>query len=471
MHRTLLAALVIVACSSESSSSPEPEECFAATTCRRGDCNGPITKSGCSAQCGPGEVNEDTCFNDAAVDADVGDAPAAGCGAIATFADTAKFARELHVQTGGMYTTIDAALKAAKPGDKVIVHAGNYAGGTFAENLQGTAAQPIMITGAAGEAKPHIQGGAEGLHLTKPSYVIVQDLEISGQTGNALNIDDGGVAASPAHHLVLRGLAVHDVASGNHDGIKLSGVDDTFVLDSAFAKIGGQMVDMVGCHHVTVARSKFKDGESVGVQMKGGSSDNVVTRNWFENAGERGVNMGGSTGLEFFRPADAKFEAARIVVSANVFIGGDTPFAYVGCDECTAENNTILQPTRWAARILQETVDPARFVPSRKGRFLNNVVVVGAAISAETVNVGSNTEPASFTFANNLWFQAGSPSFRPTLPVMETAAVYADPLVSAMDAHPRAGSPAIAKGANATGADYDGKCWKTPPSIGAFEAP
>lgn len=105
------------------------------------------------------------------------DAPPSGCAAIPTFADTATFARELHVQTGGMYTTIDAALRAAKPGDKVVVHAGTYPGGTFADKLQGTATQPIMITGAPGEAKPHIQGGAEGLHLTDPTYVVVQDLE------------------------------------------------------------------------------------------------------------------------------------------------------------------------------------------------------------------------------------------------------------------------------------------------------
>lgn len=206
--------------------------------------------------------------------------------------------------------------------------------------------------------------------------------------------------------------------------------------------------------------------------MKGGSSDNLVTRNWFENAGPRGVNMGGSTGLEFFRPIDAKFEAARIVVSANVFIGGDTPLAYVGCDECTAANNTILRPVRWAARILQETVDASRFVPSRKGKFVNNVVIVTTGISAETINVGANTEPASFVFSNNLWFHTSSPTFRPTLPVMETAAVYGDPLLAgASDAHLAAGSPAIGKGAAAMGADYDGKCWKAPPAIGALEAP
>ncbi len=429
-----------------------------------------------------GSVDDSTATTDssAADTTPIGDSPApmdtaAGCGAIATWADTATFARELHVQTGGMYTTIDAALKAAKPGDKVVIHAGAYPGGTFASNLQGTAAQPIMITGAPGEAKPHIQGGAEGLHLTDPTYLIVQELEISGQTANAMNVDDGATAATPAHHLVFRGLKIHDVASGNHDGLKMSGVDDAFVLDSEFEKIGGQMVDMVGCHRVTVARCKFKNGESVGVQMKGGCVDNVVTRNWFENAGPRAVNMGGSTGLEFFRPSDAKYEAARLNVNANVFIGGDTPLAYVGCDECVAMNNTILRPTRWAARILQETVDPARFVPSRNGRFVNNIVVVGPGISGETVNVGANTEPTSFVFSNNVWFHTADPMFRPMLPVMDVAPIYADPkLAGTNDPHLTAGSPAAGKGKEltiASPADHDGKCWKAPRAIGALESP
>ncbi len=413
---------------------------------------------------------------------------ASACGAIPSWADTATFARELHVAAGAAsggdgssakpFATIGAGLAAVKPGDRLVIHAGTYPGGAFAANLQGTAAQPIEITGAPGEAKPHIQGGVEGLHLTDPTYVIVSNLEVSGQSGNAINVDDGGSYATPAHHVVFRGLDVHDVATGNHDGLKMSGVEDALVVDSTFRRIGGQMVDMVGCHRVTVARCRFEDGETVGVQMKGGSADDVVTRNVFVNAGPRGVNMGGSTGLEFFRPIDAPHEAARIVVSANVFVGGDTPFAYVGCDACVAAHNTILRPNRWAARILQETVG-ARFVPSRNGKFVDNLVVVGPGISGETVNVGPNTDAASFTFSNDLWFHTANAAWRPSLPVTETAPVYADPKLVALDATPpdarlQAESPALGKGLamkDVVPSDHDGRCWATPESIGAFEAP
>jgi hypothetical protein len=437
-----------------------------------------IIDTSSSTETSPGE--------DVATDAATDTAPVA-CGALATWADTATTSRDVHVRAGASggdgsearpFGTIAAAVPTIAPGVRVVIHAGTYAPGAYVSNAKGTASQPIVITGAPGEAVPTIAGGAEAIHFTDATYLVVQDLEVTGQTANGLNFDDGGTIDTPSHHVVIRRVNVHDVASGNHDGIKMSGVDDAHVLDSTFNAIGGQMVDMVGCHRVTVARNTFRNGETVGVQMKGGSSDDVVTRNVFINAGPRGVNMGGSTGLEFFRPIDAKFEAARILASDNVFVGGDTPLAYVGCDECSAIHNTIVRPNRWAARILQETVDATRFVPSRRGKFLNNVVVVATGISGETVNVGANTEPMSFTFANNLWFHTSNPSFRPALPVMEAAPVYGDPLLANVtdptkpDAHLGAGSPAIGKGSDQRAlvpGDHDGKCWAMPPSIGAYE--
>ncbi len=71
--RALALLLLVVGCSESSPSTappPQPEECFAATTCRKESCSGPITKSGCTARCGPGEVDQATCFRDVGVDAD-----------------------------------------------------------------------------------------------------------------------------------------------------------------------------------------------------------------------------------------------------------------------------------------------------------------------------------------------------------------------------------------------------------------
>jgi hypothetical protein len=153
--------------------------------------------------------------------------------------------------------------------------------------------------------------------------------------------------------------------------------------------------------------------------MKGGSSDSWVHGNWFEDVAGRGINAGGSTGLAFFRPIDAPYEAARLTIEANIFSRGGASsgaaIAFVGCDGCSFIHNTIIEPQTWVARILQETVDP-RFVPSRNGVFANNIVVFDSADLRTFVNVGGNTAPETFVFASNLWFSRDQAGFTgPTL--------------------------------------------------------
>jgi hypothetical protein len=185
--------------------------------------------------------------------------------------------------------------------------------------------------------------------------------------------------------------------------------------------------------------------------------------------------MGGSTGLEFFRPLGADYEAQDIRAVANVIVGSEAAIAFVGCDGCLAANNTVVRPTHWVARILQESV--TGFVPCRNGRFINNLVVFRQADLSTFVNVGPDTAPDSFTFADNLWFAEDDPSFAgPDLPVTETGTVVADPLFvdgPNSDYHLGAGSPADGAGTTLTevAADFDGNCYQDPPAIGAFERP
>jgi len=61
--------------------------------------------------------------------------------------------------------------------------------------------------------------------------------------------------------------------------------------------------------------------------MKGGSVDTLVQGCFFDRAGQRGLNLGGSTGLAFFRLSVGDYEAARLVVGGNRFFGGQTPVA------------------------------------------------------------------------------------------------------------------------------------------------
>ncbi len=460
-----------------------------------------------AAGCGPEASSTDASVDapgpaDASrpVDAAPDAMPVSACATIPTFASGLSPLAEIHVATtgsdtggdgtaGNPFATIDRAAQAAVPGTAIVVHSGTYSGGVSIEYLAGIPGQPIWIGGAAGEPVPVLEGGSEGMHLSSVRYLIVHDLEITGSTSNGLNCDDGGDVTNPeaTRYVIFQRLAIHDIGSGsNQDCLKLSGVNDFFVLHSNIARCGGggagSGLDHVGCHHGLIARNHFEDTSGNAVQAKGGSTDLEVRGNAVINPGERGVNMGGSTGVAFFRPplsaTATNAEARDIRVIANFFVGGNTPFAFVGCIDCLAANNTVVDPESWLSRILQETVSDATytFEECRRGTVANNIFwFERAAISSEDVNVGPNTFPGTFTFANNLWYAHDNPAAStPSLPAGETGSLYGlDPMFEVIGVEPRLviGSPATGAGtaAQASGADFYRECWANPPSIGAHE--
>ena len=356
------------------------------------------------------------------------------------------------------------AAAQAKAGTRILLSSGTYPGGFYFSDLHGETNHPIVIAAADPANPPVIQGGGTGLHFSRPAFVELHDLVISNLTDNGLNIDDGGSFDKPAHHLVLRGLKVTDVGpGGNHDCIKLSGVQDFRVENCQIERWGtggGSGIDMVGCHRGVIESNLFRHTDTIGstgVQAKGGTSQLSVRRNRFENAGGRAVNIGGSTGLQFFRPSlkagEAHCEAKDIRVEGNTFIGGGAPVAFVGVDGASVRFNTIYHPKRWAVRILQENREPG-FVPSRNGEFSDNLVAFDSHDWAEGgVNIGTGTAPETFTFARNWWYCLDDPArSRPRLPVEETAGVYGDPLFRDAehgDVRLQPGTPANRVGADA----------------------
>jgi hypothetical protein len=200
---------------------------------------------------------------------------------------------------------------------------------------------------------------------------------------------------------------------------------------------------------------------SSGVQAKGGSSGILVKGNRFENAGGRGVNAGGSTGLRYFRPPleagswkkSGFHEASDIRVEGNTFIGGGAAVAFVGVDGAVVRYNTIYRPRRWVFRILQETRAPG-FVPSRSGVISENIIAFRRSELRQVLNIGSGTAPETFRFSRNFWYCLDDPGrSRPRLPAGERDGVYGkDPLFrnpGEEDLRLQAGSPARKMGPGA----------------------
>jgi len=262
----------------------------------------------------------------------------------------------------GSSDQLRSSILGAKPGTKILLKPGEYEGGLFFQNVKGEPNNPIVISALDPTKPPVIKGGGECLHFSEVAYLEIHNLVLVGARYNGLNIDDGGSFDTPSHHIVLRNLQVRDIGpTGNCDGIKLSGVANFRVENCIVERWGdgGQGIDMVGCHNGIISNCtlRFEDDKGFGIQAKGGSSNIRIVRCRLEHAGARAIQLGGSTGLQFFRPplksGQEHAEARNLTVEGCTIIGSTGAIAFVGVDGAIVRFNTIYRPKRWAIRILR----------------------------------------------------------------------------------------------------------------------
>jgi hypothetical protein len=328
------------------------------------------------------------------------------------------------------------ALDAAEPGDRILLQPGVYGGGHYRANLR-----DVHIRSIDPANRAIFDGGANAIQLSDAQNVTISDLEFRNQTGNGLNIDDGGSFDTPTTGLTLRNITVRDIANpGNRDGIKLSGVTG-FLIDGVRVHnwgTGGSAVDMVGCHHGLVQNSLFAHTNEAfagtTLQPKGGSKHITFRANRIElpRGSGRAVQAGGSTGAEFFRfiDGDSGYEADGITAEGNVIAGGMSAFSWVNIDGGVFHHNFANRPGNWVARILNENQGNA-IVDTQNGQFHDNGIVYNDTSSelSTTVNVGAETVPSSYTFARNRWLNLANPTAAgstPTLPTAEQGGTYGD---------------------------------------------
>ena len=331
-------------------------------------------------------------------------------------------------------------LNSAKPGTTIRLAPGTYRGGMHFSGLHGEKGKPITVIAANPDNPPIIRGGSKCIQISSSSHLLLESLVLERTTGNVLNIDDGGSIDQPTHHISLRKLTIRNKGvKGNLDGIKLSGITD-FLIENCTIEDwgdGGSAIDMVGCHRGVIRNCNLKrtTNGATGIQCKGGTSGIRILQCRFENAGMRHINLGGSTGRQFFRPKlkdKGNAEARDLEVAGCTFVGPGVPVAFVGVDGANVHHNTILHPSPWSTRILQETRGDD-FIQCRDGQFTDNVIVFKQADLRRFVNVGPNTNPETFTFARNWWYCQDAPGkSRPSLPANETDGVYGkDPKLDA----------------------------------------
>lgn len=335
------------------------------------------------------------------------------------------------------------ALAELKPGSVVRIAPGNYRPGLSVRDIRGSADKPVLVEALDPENPPVFEGGNEAWHLTDVSHFTLRGLVCRKQKNNGINIDDGGSIDTPSEHVTLDQLHIEDTGpDGNFDAIKCSGVEHLKITACRISGWGGQAIDFVGCHHAEISGcgiiGKSGFSQHTGPQFKGGCSEVWMHHCRLTNAGQRPIQIGGSTGLDYFRPKDAPYEARAIRVEDNLIVGGDCAIAFTGADLSSFSHNTIIRPEKWIMRILQESREP-RVIRCGDNTFSNNLIVFERAKVTTIANIGPETRAESFTFSGNHWFAADAPGqSRPDLPAEETGAVHGvDPDLGGPDHTPR----------------------------------
>ena len=324
--------------------------------------------------------------------------------------------------------TLRATLADLKPHTTLQIAPGDYPGGHHITGIE-----HLTLEALDKNNPPRFIGGNTAFQFSRCPHLTLSHLHITGQSANGLNLDDGGQLDSPIPGITLDHLEVSDIGpTGNHDAIKCSGLKQLTIRDCSITGWGGQGIDFVGCHDslITACRFTGKPGftASAAIQLKGGTSGIIVEKCRFLNAGERPLNIGGSTGLAYFRPPGAKHEAASIVVRDNHIEGSLCAAAFVGVDGAEFSNNTLLYPTKWIFRILQETLEPG-FAPCRNVLIKNNRITFRRSQVQTDINLSDGTAPETFRFESNHWLAEDRPDrSQPKLPTQEIAGTYGQPI-------------------------------------------
>lgn len=192
--------------------------------------------------------------------------------------------------------------------------------------------------------------------------------------------------------------------------------------------VGGQAIDFVGCQDALISGCVFegKEGysQNTGPQFKGGCENIIIEKCHFLNAGERPIQAGGSTGMEYFRPPGAKYEARKIIIRNNTIEGGMCAVAFTGVTDVEFSGNKVLRPQKWIFRILQETTAEG-FAPCGDVRITGNEFIFRRENVGSELNIGPGTAPETFSFTGNRWFAEDKPArSKPNLPVEEKGGKY-----------------------------------------------
>ncbi|HEY3496755.1 MAG TPA: right-handed parallel beta-helix repeat-containing protein [Polyangiaceae bacterium] len=173
------------------------------------------------------------------------------------------------------YTTIQAAVDAAAPGDRVFVFAGRYAG--FVVEAGGTEGSPLVIAAAEAGAIIDSDGPTgDGVRLENVSDVTIARFTIEGSTERCI----AARGATPEAPMARLRILDNTCRGAGHEGFYLSEASYSLVEGNSVSESGqngeprghGIYLANAGSDHTVLRRNHIFDlpaEESAGIHMNG----------------------------------------------------------------------------------------------------------------------------------------------------------------------------------------------------------
>lgn len=220
------------------------------------------------------------------------------------------------------YSSIQAAVNAARPGDTVLVYDGTYQG--FRVSSSGTSSSRITIMAQGSSALiSQANSSGEGITISNASYVTIDGFSISGMSGYGLATHDAS-PTNPMHGLIIRNNIVRNSGSTN---IYLSEVADSLVEGN----------------------SASGSATSHGIYLANGGSDNTILKGnrCFSNA-KNGIHLNGDLSVG----GDGLHKG--ITIDGNIVFGNtDNGLDIDGMQDSVIKNNLVYGNGRNALRVFQ----------------------------------------------------------------------------------------------------------------------
>jgi hypothetical protein len=306
-----------------------------------------------------------------------------------------------------------------RPGDELILMPGKHKPGGV-DVLEGTAANPIIIRGVDPEHPGEIVAEREGIRFREVRHVVIRDLIISGGSINGMTLggDNSAVDRGP-NNVTIKGVTVRGVGPrGQRHGIACMGLSVVRIEDCRFEGWGGAAVDFAACKDVKVIGCTMKGlddyGQLFGVRVRAGTSEALIERCKFDNAGKIALCLGAASNFDDFLPPlspeaapGSVFEAAYVNVEQCVIVDSLCAVVYDHSRDCAVQRNTIVRPRQTVIALLAEQTDP-RFSAGHNNIFRGNIVEWEPGDLKSFAEVAATADGKSFFMFPNLWWSSQS---------------------------------------------------------------